>query len=177
MTVELEVGKVYRDRVGNRYNCTECDKCRIDPQHTYCLHNVMTGLNRWYDKFGYYYSAQSRTDFDIVEEVLDKETEKLIEVVVNNPTNKVNDINETLKERGNAYGTFENNANCTQFLLEVLIDNARKSHRTLERFELEALHMVCHKMSRIVCGQKKKKDNWHDIAGYAKLAEDLTEDM
>ncbi len=83
-------------------------------------------------------------------------------------------IDVTLKERGNAYGAFEGNALITQSIMEVLTDNAK---RNLERFELEALHMIAHKMSRIVNGQQTKRDNWHDIAGYAKLAEDLTVDQ
>lgn len=83
-------------------------------------------------------------------------------------------IDETLKERGGTYGTFQGNATITQGIMKILTDGAQ---RPLADFELEALHMVAHKMSRVVNGQKTKKDNWHDIAGYAKLAEDLTQDQ
>jgi deoxycytidylate deaminase len=81
-------------------------------------------------------------------------------------------INDTLKERGSVYGQFVNNADCTQNIVDILISSSK---RLLQNYEKEALHMIAHKMSRIVCG-KHKKDNWHDIAGYAKLAEDLTND-
>lgn len=82
-------------------------------------------------------------------------------------------LDATLQERGSVYGTFADNASCTQAVMDVLQTHAK---RELSDFEREALHMVAHKMSRIVCGLKTKKDNWHDIAGYAKLAEDLTDD-
>ena len=82
-------------------------------------------------------------------------------------------IADTLQQRGSVYGTFKDNSNMTQFIMRVVTTNAK---RDLQDFELEALHMIVHKMSRIVCGLRTKKDNWHDIAGYAKLAEDLTKD-
>lgn len=84
------------------------------------------------------------------------------------------DIKDTLQERGSTYGTFKKNADCTQAMYnEAMV----RLNRPLDNFEREAIHMILHKISRIVCGYKTKKDNWHDIAGYAKLAEDLTEDM
>ena len=33
----------------------------------------------------------------------------------------------------------------------------------------EALHMISHKLSRIVCGKSDFKDTWVDISGYATL--------
>ena len=82
-----------------------------------------------------------------------------------------------LAERGSAYGSFAGNARCTQSIMHVLQETAKASGRELEDFELEAMHMIAHKLSRVCNGLKTKKDNWHDIAGYAKLAEDLTKDM
>lgn len=83
------------------------------------------------------------------------------------------DIEKTLEERGNVYGSFKMNSSCTQSIIAIL---KVYSQRDLENFEKEALHMIAHKMSRIVCGTKTKKDNWHDIAGYATLAENETKD-
>jgi hypothetical protein len=83
-------------------------------------------------------------------------------------------VDATLKERGGVYGNFEDNANFTQEIMQVIQANIE---RPLANYEREALHMIAHKMARIVCGKKTKKDNWHDIAGYAKLAEDLTVDQ
>ncbi len=88
------------------------------------------------------------------------------------------EVTETLKQRGSKYGTFENNARTTQGIMDVLKAGVMRNEneRELLAHEKEALHMIAHKMSRIVCGTGIVKDNWHDIAGYAKLAEDLTQD-
>jgi hypothetical protein len=38
----------------------------------------------------------------------------------------------------------------------------------------ESVDMICHKIARIVNGgQPQEIDHWHDIAGYAKLVEDI----
>lgn len=92
------------------------------------------------------------------------------------PVDNITELSKTLQERGSAYGTFAGNARCTQSIMHVLQETAEAACRELSDWELEALHMIAHKMSRICNGQKMKKDNWHDIAGYAKLAEDLTKD-
>lgn len=86
-------------------------------------------------------------------------------------------VQDTLRSRGSVYGTFEMNAKCTQAVMKVLLAHAVCAGRELAPHELEALHMVAHKMSRIVNGLRTKKDNWHDIAGYATLAEELTVDQ
>ena len=82
-------------------------------------------------------------------------------------------VDATIQERGKVYGSFKANANCTQNLMEMM---EVCKQRQLDKFEREAIHMIFHKISRIVCGTKTKKDNWHDIAGYAKLAEIETKD-
>jgi len=33
----------------------------------------------------------------------------------------------------------------------------------------EAIHMICVKLARIVCGDPNHADHWDDIAGYARL--------
>lgn len=79
-------------------------------------------------------------------------------------------ISKTLDERGSKYGSFEDNALVTQSLMDAL--------RTAPRFgalqfpHMEALHMICHKMARMVCGDCMHADNAHDIAGYAILLEE-----
>lgn len=84
------------------------------------------------------------------------------------------EVKDTLVQRGSMYGSFLDNANCTQALMDVIHKHAK---RPLEAFEIEALHMNMHKVSRIIIGQRTKKDNWHDIAGYATLAEEQTTDQ
>ena len=79
-------------------------------------------------------------------------------------------IQATLQERGSRYGTFEANAQTTQKLLEVLFRGETASALSFQH--LEALHMICHKMARIVNGDTMWADNAHDIAGYAVLLEE-----
>jgi len=79
-------------------------------------------------------------------------------------------INETLKERGNCYGTFENNCNITQALCNVL--KTAPSYKQLTDNHIETYHMIFHKIARSVCGDPMYIDNIHDIIGYATLLEE-----
>ena len=74
-------------------------------------------------------------------------------------------IADTLNERQSTYGSFEDVANTTQYLLQMLSTDA------MSDVQLEALHMICSKLARIAHGDPNYKDNWHDIAGYATLVE------
>ncbi len=151
------------------------------------IHAEVDCINKYNESFGYpaqmshltmyithmpCLSCQaSMKTYGVEWEVLKKDITEIKLMTVNKDNQQ---IDETLKQRGSAYGEFIGNATITQTIMKTLVDNAK---RPLEQFELEALHMVAHKMSRIVNGQRTKKDNWHDIAGYAKLAEDLTNDQ
>lgn len=75
-------------------------------------------------------------------------------------------IEETLKERGSRYGSFKDNAQITQGLMDVL-KNAPKFNE-LHPMHKEAFHMIFHKIARCVCGDIMYVDNAHDIVGYAK---------
>ena len=79
-------------------------------------------------------------------------------------------IEQTLAERGSRYGDFESVAETTRALMRILEDADRFSE--LSSAQYEALHMICSKMARIANGDPDYIDNWHDIAGYAKLVED-----
>lgn len=74
---------------------------------------------------------------------------------------------EVLKERGNKYGSFEGNAYTTQNMFQIALygENADK----LTHSHKEAIHMILHKISRIVNGDPNYDDNWVDISGYAML--------
>jgi hypothetical protein len=37
----------------------------------------------------------------------------------------------------------------------------------------ESLEMIMHKVARILNGDPNYSDSWHDIAGYAKLIDDV----
>ena len=82
-------------------------------------------------------------------------------------------IFETLTTREQTYGSFKDNAALTQHMKSII-----RSHINwykLQPYEQEALEMIMHKISRILNadpGQKPRyTDSWHDIAGYATLAE------
>ena len=73
-------------------------------------------------------------------------------------------IEQILAERGKEYGSFEDNAATTQKLCSVALDFGLN----LENLHKEAIHMVMHKISRIVCGNPNHIDSWQDISGYAQ---------
>jgi len=79
-------------------------------------------------------------------------------------------INKTLTERGGKYGSFADNARIAQELMGVL--ETAPNYNKLAMTHKEALHMICHKMARMVCGDCMYADNPHDIAGYATLLEE-----
>lgn len=79
-------------------------------------------------------------------------------------------IKNTLKERANNYGSFEDNSIITQALFTVL--EKAPNFNKLSIVHKEAYRMIFHKIARSVCGNPNYIDNIHDIAGYALLLED-----
>lgn len=80
-------------------------------------------------------------------------------------------IDETLEQRGNRYGTFEEHSKLSQELFSSIHMHALMNDKTLSHVHREALTMICHKMARIVNGDPNYDDSWRDIAGYATLVE------
>lgn len=78
-------------------------------------------------------------------------------------------INTTLKERGEKYGRFEQNALKSQVLKETL--RKFEGFDKLNDVQKEALDLICTKISRMLSGDPDYYDNWRDIAGFATLAE------
>ena len=84
-------------------------------------------------------------------------------------------IEAILRERGSRYGPFDGHAKVTQGIEKIIRDGleANLSFVVLEEVDkaviLEGLHMVAHKIGRIVNGDPLYKDSWDDIEGYAKL--------
>ena len=75
-------------------------------------------------------------------------------------------IKETLSQRQEQYGSFEDVAMFTEQMIDVM----RKGYyEKLAYNQKMALYMICSKMARIVNGNPNHKDSWHDIAGYATL--------
>lgn len=78
-------------------------------------------------------------------------------------------IEETLKERGKRYGEFNEHARITQGIKRSMADSPNWSR--LSDDKKEALEMIAHKIGRILNGDPEYPDSWHDLVGYAKLAE------
>ena len=80
------------------------------------------------------------------------------------------DINQTLEERGNRYGAFEEHARITQNIKAAMRDS--NNWDTLPPNMKECLEMIAHKAGRILNGDPLYHDSWHDIVGYTKLVAD-----
>ena len=82
-------------------------------------------------------------------------------------------LQETLDQRTSVYGDFSDNAEAAQDIKAVFDQHIMNTtgHET-PSFVYEALDLIATKLSRIVTGDPYYLDNWHDIAGYAKLVED-----
>ena len=76
-------------------------------------------------------------------------------------------IQETLNARQKTHGDYSIHASITQQLKAVI--HARCPLNLLPEHR-EALDMILHKIGRIVAGNARHEDHWHDIAGYAELA-------
>lgn len=87
------------------------------------------------------------------------------------------DLEDTLAERGARYGDFTDHADIAQALQVVChgrITGPQTSWDRLDPVKRQAITVICDKLARILSpgGDPEYRDNWHDIAGYAKLAED-----
>ena len=97
----------------------------------------------------------------------------LMDFIVGNRTESLNDqyaeietVRQTLNQRQEQYGSFEDVAMITEQMVDVM----RKGYyKNLAYNQKMALYMICSKMARIVNGNPNHKDSWHDIAGYATL--------
>jgi hypothetical protein len=81
-------------------------------------------------------------------------------------------IDKTLADRGHKYGAFSGHARITQGLYDFILFAGAKVNNHFSPSQKEALHMICHKIGRIVNGDPNYIDSWIDIAGYAKLVAD-----
>ena len=86
-------------------------------------------------------------------------------------------VDATLAERGARYGDFTGHARIADALHGILIGDTpagkfNTSWGTMKPFQRQALRVIVDKLARILNGDPDYVDNWHDIQGYAKLAED-----
>lgn len=80
-------------------------------------------------------------------------------------------IEDTLSERQKTHGDFYENAVISQGIKKLL--RSGRYYKELNAAQLEALDVIATKLSRAVTGQPNP-DDYHDIAGYATLAERYT---
>ena len=78
-------------------------------------------------------------------------------------------ITDTLNDREKKYGSFAANAHISQGLKNVVRSAA--AWYGMPEAQREAIEMILHKVARQINGAKDYPDNFHDIAGYAMLAE------
>ena len=76
-------------------------------------------------------------------------------------------LGSVLQQRGSRYGEFINNANVSQDLKCIM--ECSTNWNNMDNDMREALHMIAHKISRILEGDYSYDDSWVDIAGYSTL--------
>ena len=81
----------------------------------------------------------------------------------------MNQVEKTLQDRGERYGTFASHAQISRQLKDAI--QSTPKFKVLAADQQEALEMICHKIARILNGDPDYTDSWHDIAGYAQLVE------
>lgn len=81
----------------------------------------------------------------------------------------MDNVNETLHARQTTHGDYHEQAELSQALQDTIRTGA--NWRSLTKVQRDALTMISVKVSRILTGDPNHADSWHDIAGYAMLAE------
>lgn len=74
---------------------------------------------------------------------------------------------EILAERAKTHGDFSDHAAVTMAIKGIM--ERRPQWEKLTECQKESLHMIAHKIGRIMSGNPNHQDHWDDIAGYAKL--------
>lgn len=82
-------------------------------------------------------------------------------------------MSSTLAERGGRYGNWREQALIAQNIKDAMRDSA--NWPKLPAYMRETLDMNANKIARMLNGDFMYLDNWHDMVGYTKLAEDCTE--
>lgn len=78
-------------------------------------------------------------------------------------------ITDTLNDREKKYGSFAANAHIAQGFKNIA--RSTNGWYNMPDIQREAIEMIFHKIARQINGAKDYPDNFHDIAGYALLAE------
>lgn len=80
---------------------------------------------------------------------------------------KGSEVENTLHDRGKAYGKFSGQAEISQSLKSIM--RSTRNWESLKPNQKEALEMIQHKVARILNGDPDYADSWHDIGGYSSL--------
>lgn len=83
---------------------------------------------------------------------------------------KSTSVQDTLNDRASRYGDIETLMTLSQNIQQAM--RGSKNWWELVPAQREALQMIASKIARILNGDPNYKDNWHDIQGYARLAEE-----
>ena len=86
----------------------------------------------------------------------------------------MDDIQQTLDERGDRYGDWKNHAQISQDIQNAIIKGWMmrgdgQDFGDIPAYMTEALTMISNKIGRIINGDPYYDDSWQDIAGYATL--------
>ena len=84
----------------------------------------------------------------------------------------MSEIADTLKQRGDRYGSYRCVARTSQELKDVIRRSYNVRNNSLEWYQQESLDLICNKLARILNGDPNYRDSWVDIAGYAQLVVD-----
>ena len=79
------------------------------------------------------------------------------------------DVSKTLNARNERYGAFSGQAAISQTMKNFMRQSSNWD--SLDPDMAEALDMIQHKVARILNGDPRYADSWHDIAGYAALVD------
>ena len=84
------------------------------------------------------------------------------------------EIKDLLIERNKTHGDYSIHAGIAQELMNTMMayDRNEDYWAKLNECQRESLHMIAHKIGRILAGDPDFRDHWDDIAGYAKLVAD-----
>ena len=84
----------------------------------------------------------------------------------------MNTVDETLKERGANYGDYLSGVQDRAAIMNTLIQAHSKAHQSIMSAEAQGmLWDIVNKLCRLAI-TPDHIDSWHDIQGYAKLAEE-----
>ena len=81
-----------------------------------------------------------------------------------------NTVTQVLEERGKDYGDYASKAQFIQGVKYLM--RTSPSWEAMDAVMRESMEMIAHKMGRTLYGNPTHKDNFLDIAGYAKLVAD-----